>query len=200
MLDIQSFRFNKSSDFVEYLRSIDIQREWFSWREARWNLEDDPPFAETLTEYGIGFTFNLANSSELLNFSQFSNDFRYEFNMGSSRKTKKKPWSTGSREFDGLYVKFYMDESLNMRRTCRISSFMVHHPSELPLTNALEIFEYGYEINVFITPQIIRSDPDLISLTPEERNCYFDGERKLKYFKVYTQGNCELECLSHAGR
>jgi acid-sensing ion channel, other len=185
---------------VEYLRSIDTQRKWFSWREARWNLEDDPPFAETLTEYGIGFTFNLANSSELLDFNQISNDFRYKFNMGSSWKTEKKPWSTGSREFDGLYVKLYMDESLNTRRICRVSSFMVHHPNELPLTNALETFDYGYEINVFITPQIIRSDPDLISLTPEERNCYFDGERKLKYFKVYTQGNCELECLSHAGR
>lgn len=30
------------------------------------------------------------------------------------------------------------------------------------------------------------------------RKCYFDSERKLRFLKVYTQRNCELECLSNA--
>lgn len=32
------------------------------------------------------------------------------------------------------------------------------------------------------------------------RKCYFDSERKLRFLKVYTQRNCELECLSNATR
>lgn len=30
------------------------------------------------------------------------------------------------------------------------------------------------------------------------RKCYFDSERQLRFLKVYTQRNCELECLSNA--
>lgn len=30
------------------------------------------------------------------------------------------------------------------------------------------------------------------------RRCYFESERKLRFLKVYTQRNCELECLSNA--
>lgn len=29
------------------------------------------------------------------------------------------------------------------------------------------------------------------------RQCYFEHERYLRYFKVYTQANCELECLTN---
>lgn len=29
------------------------------------------------------------------------------------------------------------------------------------------------------------------------RQCYFDSERKLRFLKVYTQRNCELECLAN---
>ncbi len=29
------------------------------------------------------------------------------------------------------------------------------------------------------------------------RQCYFDGERQLKFFQIYTKANCELECLTN---
>lgn len=34
-------------------------------------------------------------------------------------------------------------------------------------------------------------------LNNSRRKCYFDSERKLRFLKVYTQRNCELECLSN---
>jgi acid-sensing ion channel, other len=30
------------------------------------------------------------------------------------------------------------------------------------------------------------------------RKCYFDGEKKLKFFKTYTKDLCEWECLANA--
>lgn len=47
-----------------------------------------------------------------------------------------------------------------------------------------------------VTPEITQSDDDLRNVAPEKRRCYFEGEKKLKYFQNYTQRNCELECLS----
>lgn len=29
------------------------------------------------------------------------------------------------------------------------------------------------------------------------RQCYFPGERYLKYYKIYTANNCKLECLAN---
>jgi hypothetical protein len=29
------------------------------------------------------------------------------------------------------------------------------------------------------------------------RQCYFSRERELKFFKIYTKANCELECLAN---
>jgi acid-sensing ion channel, other len=82
---------------------------------------------------------------------------------------------------------------------CKPPSFLIHSPFELPGSYELnEIIEFGYshDIDVFITPEVIRTDADLRSYEPEKRGCYFEGEKKLKYFKVYTKRNCEFECLA----
>lgn len=34
-------------------------------------------------------------------------------------------------------------------------------------------------------------------LSHSSRQCFFNDERYLRYFKVYTQQNCELECLAN---
>lgn len=31
----------------------------------------------------------------------------------------------------------------------------------------------------------------------QRRQCFFEKERILKFFNVYTQPNCELECLAN---
>jgi amiloride-sensitive sodium channel len=42
----------------------------------------------------------------------------------------------------------------------------------------------------------VTTSEDLKKLSWQDRMCFMDGERKLKYFKFYTQKNCEIECLS----
>jgi hypothetical protein len=82
---------------------------------------------------------------------------------------------------------------------CTPLSFIVHSPFELPGSSDdydTILFDYGYELEVLITPEIIRTDEDLKSYDPHERGCFFPGERKLRYFQVYTRKNCEFECLS----
>jgi acid-sensing ion channel, other len=58
------------------------------------------------------------------------------------------------------------------------------------------LFDYGFDFEILITPEIIRTDDTLRTLTPTERGCYFPDERKLEYFQVYTRKNCEFECFS----
>uniref|UniRef100_A0A182SYF3 Pickpocket n=1 Tax=Anopheles maculatus TaxID=74869 RepID=A0A182SYF3_9DIPT len=44
---------------------------------------------------------------------------------------------------------------------------------------------------------MITTSDGLRYYTPERRQCFFNHERHLKYFKVYTQQNCELECTTN---
>lgn len=30
--------------------------------------------------------------------------------------------------------------------------------------------------------------------SPQKRGCYFENERYLRYFRIYTKNNCEREC------
>jgi amiloride-sensitive sodium channel len=39
--------------------------------------------------------------------------------------------------------------------------------------------------------------PELQKYDVKYRQCYFDGEKKLKFFKIYTEKNCKFECLTN---
>lgn len=52
----------------------------------------------------------------------------------------------------------------------------------------------------FITPTAITPGLGLVpslGVQCERRQCFFNEERYLQFFKVYTQQNCELECLTN---
>jgi acid-sensing ion channel, other len=196
LLDFLWFNYTKPSDAVDFLKNQTEHREWFSSVEAIWNNEENPKFTEIITRNGLGFTFNLMEDADLFYENRSSNDFRYSYGDESPRD--KRPWSTGAQMGSKLWAtiyRLYYDNDYY----CQLPKFSVHSPFELPKISSFKIFDAGMKLNVWITPEIIQSDDDLRSFDPDERKCYFEGERKLNYFKVYTQRNCESECLSFAG-
>lgn len=54
----------------------------------------------------------------------------------------------------------------------------------------------GHDSFVYINTKVITSN-DLRSYTPHERRCYFQSERRLRFFKSYSRKKCELECLTN---
>lgn len=83
-----------------------------------------------------------------------------------------------------------------------LEAFHVHRPDEPPMMllidNKDKMFDFvgGRHIEVLITPSVVRSDDSLKTLKLSDRSCYLEGERKLRFFKVYTKRNCEIECYS----
>ena len=49
----------------------------------------------------------------------------------------------------------------------------------------------------FITIKSYRADDALRSFSAQLRNCYFEGEKPLKYFKTYSKASCQHECSSN---
>lgn len=111
---------------------------------------------------------------------------------------KQYPLHTSADATDGL--QFLMRELPDWDLvTCREASFTIHSSFELP--NAFDLsnfcdFDYQKALTVLIIPEVIFTDSALRSVDPRKRNCFFDGERELEYFKTYSKANCEMECLA----
>lgn len=73
-----------------------------------------------------------------------------------------------------------------------------HLPNELP---SIRDKHYRVSINraslILISPNLMVVSPSIRDLTPALRQCYFIYEHKLRFFRHYTQQNCEMECLSN---
>jgi acid-sensing ion channel, other len=110
------------------------------------------------------------------------------------------PLESSSRNGNGLKVLLKRNQDIWNDDICTAPAFLVHSPFELPGSydqNERVDYYYGYDFEVLITPEIIRTDEGLRSYEPKARGCYFKGEKKLKYFKVYTKRNCEFECYGN---
>lgn len=78
---------------------------------------------------------------------------------------------------------------------------LLHTPGEVPQVSK-HYFRVPLlqEVLVSVKPNMITTSEGLMSYEPNRRQCYFNSERQLRFFKVYTQRNCELECLSNFTR
>lgn len=55
----------------------------------------------------------------------------------------------------------------------------------------------GRTMLLSIDPKLIVSSSSVRKYSPELRQCYFNSERQLRFYKNYTQRNCKIECLSN---
>lgn len=73
-----------------------------------------------------------------------------------------------------------------------------HPPNEGPqILKRYYLVSPGKTALFTISPKVILSVPNIRSYTSNVRKCYFGSERKLRFFKSYTQHNCEIECLAN---
>ncbi|KAL7020247.1 hypothetical protein ACKWTF_011436 [Chironomus riparius] len=186
------FNYTSNSEFVDFLRDYTHDEPpWFVYKNAKWNAAVQPPFAEILTGIGMGHTFNLIEKSKLLYEDRISKDFLYTYDTNNSIDY---PWKTSADNNKGFNIQFRTN--IVFIGCYNHDSFIIHPPNELPISAEVIRIEDWAETEVLITPTIIKTDEGMKSFDVDTRKCYFDDERKLKYFKIYTQKNCELECLA----
>lgn len=71
----------------------------------------------------------------------------------------------------------------------------LHMPVDFPqISSYFYSIPFNQQTTFIIKPQMIYASKDIKDYTPESRQCYLNHERKLKFFKIYTQLNCEEEC------
>lgn len=75
---------------------------------------------------------------------------------------------------------------------------MFHPPNEGP--EVLKRFFYlspGKSISLQFSPRTVNTAEGIRSYSSSVRRCFFSSERNLRFYKEYTQPNCETECLAN---
>ncbi|KAG5674049.1 hypothetical protein PVAND_004038 [Polypedilum vanderplanki] len=187
------YNFSKSTavydDFRTYINES-RQFQWFISKYARWWEQNPLELAEIMTKNGINYVFNMIEASKLLKLKKITKDFNYSYG-----KEVNYPVKTSAGLSKGASIGF---QSLKSAMPCTKASFVIHSPYEFPTANEVVEIDPNLVYRILITPSIIKTDDDLRTLPVSFRKCYFEDERDLKFFKIYTQRNCEFECLSEA--
>ncbi|KAL1122049.1 hypothetical protein AAG570_003455 [Ranatra chinensis] len=168
-------------------------------------------FTPIITEDGLCYTFNMLDASEL--FRRPAANQMFESRPKSNGWSLEKGYEPGTpretypnRALDagtsaGLFI-VLKAISADFDYYCRgpIQGFkiLLHNPAEIPSVGERYFrAPMKQEVLVGISPEIMKTNEGLRSYDAHVRQCYFPSERHLSHFNVYTQQNCDLECLTN---
>lgn len=113
------------------------------------------------------------------------------------------PWHSSGLSYE-LSLIFFLEgvpfyNILNIFQPLNGFLVIVHSPDVFSMQSSLHFYLTKQTIHNFvITPEIVTIADELKSWPVHSRNCFLPGEKKLKYFRIYTKSGCEQECLSKA--
>lgn len=138
----------------------------------------------------------LQNASENANISNWNADDGYladEFNKSYPRRTSNTS-PVGVLNVNLDYIKKATEfKCSNITAAFRI---FLHTPGEIPDYQHPSQIYASDVTSISITPELTTSY-GLRSWPPDKRRCFFNFERQLRFYKIYSQRNCEEECLSN---
>ncbi|XP_039756123.1 pickpocket protein 28-like [Pararge aegeria] len=212
-------RFSLGNMTVENLKELspNISEVFFGckWKDIpKENCSD--LFLPILTEEGLCYTFNTMGAEDLFRVENLNTDYNY---LEYSNRTENESWSletgyspetpleTYPHRGSGYGAKAGLTFLLKAKKgeldyLCKgpVQGFkiLLHNPAELPrLSQQYFRSPLSQEVVVAVKPKMMTTSEGLKPYDPSRRQCYFPSERYLQYFKVYTQANCEMECLTN---
>ncbi|XP_077285575.1 pickpocket protein 28-like [Arctopsyche grandis] len=205
------FTDNTSLDLMKYV-APDLQTTLLlcMWRTTMKKCEEI--FNPIITEEGLCFTSNMIQPHEMfrkeMDFSPYSKHGNasdmWSSDDGYSNDAPFDVYPMRGSDAGALSGMTIVLRSENQdidplcRGTSRGFKISLHSPSDFP-TVSQQYFHvpFGRETMIRVKPNMFTTSDDLKKENPQKRNCYYSKERKLKYFRVYTKKNCEMECLSN---
>ncbi|KAL1497371.1 hypothetical protein ABEB36_008352 [Hypothenemus hampei] len=73
---------------------------------------------------------------------------------------------------------------------------VLHSPHRFPTVNS-HYFRIPLKksVSAAISPAQLKTSDDVLQYSIRKRKCFFQTDKKLKYFSKYSQNNCRLECF-----
>ncbi|XP_037940845.1 pickpocket protein 28-like isoform X1 [Teleopsis dalmanni] len=181
----------------------------------------DTLFKKTYTEEGICYTFNGLSSKDLyredtyqhnhfdshnaIEYSEYSNrtlswSLQNGYDTDSGFKTyPARVLGAGARA--GIFIalqSFKQETDYYCRGPIQGFKVLLHSPDDVPhVSKDFVRIPTGKEVLIAVKPNMITTSIGIDDYHPLRRQCFLHNERQLRFFKIYTQSNCELECLAN---
>ncbi|XP_062698800.1 pickpocket protein 28-like [Aedes albopictus] len=102
------------------------------------------------------------------------------------------------RAFDLILTTYKEDMSYECKSSpIRGHSIILHSPADYPFMVNSVVIPFEHVTQIAAKPLVVKTHPKLRKHPPEKRQCFFENERNLTYFRIYTQNNCLAECLTN---
>ena len=203
-LQLHDFKLNMTGeDYVKSLEQISVL-DFIS--DLKFENDDDffydkPIYRRLITEEGICYTINLSENKNM--FTSEMAEYLIKFDhldthFNDLTKPNKYPVhaSKSGREY-GLTI-LTKELADNFNGMCAIKDgfkITLHSPQTHPRMSNHFIDVPADDVTMIaIKPFVITTSEDLRQYDPKIRHCYFENEKKLQFFRHYSQSNCEYEC------
>jgi hypothetical protein len=163
----------------------------------------------SMLQFGLCYTFNMQKHETLFK-EAISKDFDFMKNENGNEPehwTLEGGYSSSTRDAVpyrsevGSNFNFYMNVNhSDYHDVCsffkKSFSVILHMPCEMPTyMHDSDYVLFDKEVSITLTAVTSKAEKSLRKYTPEQRGCYFQGERELQFYKTYTKRNCDYECL-----
>lgn len=146
---------------------------------------------------------DLKTVKDLPNITRWNLDDGYETVQKNNDEYPRRVFGTSLVSNKGSMLQI-LTAAEDLTKECKkIDGFgiSVNLPGEVPISN--EYFTLPMSIpllevsRIKIKPKVIFTSDDVRKYNPNRRYCYYNFERKLYFFKIYTVHNCVIECIAN---
>ncbi|XP_068082934.1 pickpocket protein 28-like [Anabrus simplex] len=188
---------------LEDLAPVFVETVWVSQWHGQ-TINASLLFRPIMTEEGICYSFNMLDGADFFpnNTNRISMDWSLDVGYSPTAGVETYPnRAMGAGAYAGLSVVLALkNDELDFMCKGPVQGFKIqlHSPADFPRVGQ-QYFRVpmNQEVVVAVAPDVITTSPELIRYKPLGRQCYFPSERRLRFFNVYTQQNCALECLTN---
>lgn len=128
----------------------------------------------------------------------------WSFETGYGNETNKKDYPLrvyNSGRGAALEISLNLFEK-SFERECEASSSQafdlnLHAPGEYKYFSKFLQLSLLENTAIEIKPKLVTASGGLQKYDPNHRKCFFQSERKLRFYKTYTRSNCEQECIAN---
>ncbi|XP_031623091.1 pickpocket protein 28-like [Contarinia nasturtii] len=130
------------------------------------------------------------------NISHWSLDHGYESDVNENGYPHR-VFSTNPRRSLRCHLSVNTDDQFVCKKGLGYQVFL-NVPGEVIHTRSFPInIQFSRREIIRVKPKLITTTENLRNYAPNQRQCFFDSERRLRFLKLYTQNNCEAECLAN---
>lgn len=190
---------NLSNDFVNF-------STWNNAKGPSYDLESE--YHKVITDDGVCYSSSMLSEQDFYTKAMSyklrypRHDIRSNWTIFGYESTEFSypPRVMGAGKNSSVQIKLSMrrkDIDYVCKRGGTGFTLTLHTPDEMPQTSFHSYkIPFDHETLIAILPKVTTTSPELIRYLPKKRQCYFNGEKILKFFENYNQANCQLECLA----